>query len=115
MKLKKTEKLKLFQSHLSQVCPECLHRLAEDPSVLDKLMKIKEVFKSHQIADYPECTERGQEDPEALYIVEKMLETCGIEGSLKITLHILRNMKKKDVTDPLERDEQHNEFKERAQ
>ncbi|KAG5830307.1 hypothetical protein ANANG_G00308960, partial [Anguilla anguilla] len=115
MKLKKTEKLKLFQSHLSQVCPECLHRLAEDPSVLDKLMKIKELFKSHQIADYPECTEREQEDPEALYIVEKMLETCGIEGSLKITLHILRNMKKKDVTDPLERDEQHNEFKERAQ
>ncbi|XP_035257547.1 NLR family CARD domain-containing protein 3-like [Anguilla anguilla] len=44
-----------------------------------------------------------------------MLETCGIEGSLKITLHILRNMKKKDVTDPLERDEQHNEFNERAQ
>ncbi|KAG5830214.1 hypothetical protein ANANG_G00307760, partial [Anguilla anguilla] len=44
-----------------------------------------------------------------------MLETCGIEGSLKITLHILRNMKKKDVTDPLEREEQHNEFKERAQ
>ncbi|XP_035257500.1 NACHT, LRR and PYD domains-containing protein 3-like, partial [Anguilla anguilla] len=115
MKLKKTEKLKLFQSHLSQGCPECLHSLPEDPSVLDKLMKIKEVFKSHQIADYPECTERGQEDPEALYIVEKMLETCGIEGSLNITLHILRNMKKKDVTDPLERDEQHNEFKERAQ
>ncbi|XP_035258085.1 NACHT, LRR and PYD domains-containing protein 3-like, partial [Anguilla anguilla] len=115
MKLKKTEKLTLFQSHLSQVCPECLHSLPEDPSVLDKLMNIKEVFKSHQIDDYPECTERGQEDPEALNIVEKMLETCGIEGSLKITLHILRNMKKKDVTDPLERDEQHNEFKERAQ
>ncbi|KAG5836552.1 hypothetical protein ANANG_G00256520, partial [Anguilla anguilla] len=116
MKLKKTEKLKLFQSHLSQVCPECFNsRRTEDPSVLDKLMKIKEVFKSHQIADYPECTEREQQDPEALYIVEKMLETCGIEGSLKITLHILRTMKKKDVTDPLERDEQHNEFKERAQ
>ncbi|XP_035257502.1 NACHT, LRR and PYD domains-containing protein 12-like [Anguilla anguilla] len=115
MKLKKTEKLKLFQSHLSQGCPECFNSLSEDPSVLDKLMKIKEVFKSDQIADYPECTERGQEDPEALYIVEKMLETCGIEESLKITLHILRNMKKKDVTDPLERDEQHNEFKERAQ
>ncbi|XP_064176501.1 NACHT, LRR and PYD domains-containing protein 12-like isoform X2 [Anguilla rostrata] len=92
MKLKTTGKLKLFQSHLSQVCPECLHSLPEDPSVLDM---------------HPECTERGQEDPEALYIVEKMLETCGIEGSLKITLHILRNMKKKDVTDPLERDEQH--------
>ncbi|XP_035257507.1 NLR family CARD domain-containing protein 3-like, partial [Anguilla anguilla] len=115
MKLKKTEKLKLFQSHLSQGCPECLHSLPEDPSVLDTFMKMKELFKSHQIADYPECTERGQEDPEALYIVEKMLETCGIERSLKITLHILRTMKKKDVTDPLERDEQHNEFKERAQ
>ncbi|XP_064175024.1 NACHT, LRR and PYD domains-containing protein 12-like isoform X4 [Anguilla rostrata] len=115
MKLKKTEKLKLFQSHLSQGCPECFNSLPEDPSVLDTFMKMKELFKSRQIADYPECTERGQEDPEALYIVEKMLETCGIEGSLKITLHILRNMKKKDVTDPLERDEQHNEFKERAQ
>ncbi|XP_064175047.1 NLR family CARD domain-containing protein 3-like isoform X1 [Anguilla rostrata] len=116
MKLKKTEKLKLFQSHLSQGCPECLNsRRTEDPSVLDPFMKMKELFKSHQIADYPECTEREQEDPEALYIVEKMLETCGIEGSLKITLHILRNMKKKDVTDPLERDKQHNEFKERAQ
>ncbi|XP_064175084.1 protein NLRC3-like isoform X6 [Anguilla rostrata] len=116
MKLKKTEKLKLFQSHLSQGCPECLNsRRTEDPSVLDPFMKMKELFKSCQIADYPECTERGQEDPEALYIVEKMLETCGIEGSLKITLHILRNMKKKDVTDPQERDEQHNEFKERAQ
>ncbi|XP_064176293.1 protein NLRC3-like isoform X1 [Anguilla rostrata] len=116
MKLKKTEKLKLFQSHLSQGCPECFYsRRTEDPSVLDMFMKMKELFKSHQIADYPECTEREQEDPEALYIVEKMLETCGIEGSLKITLHILRNMKKKDVTDPLERDEQHNEFKENAQ
>ncbi|KAG5830233.1 hypothetical protein ANANG_G00307960, partial [Anguilla anguilla] len=116
MKLKKTEKLKLFQSHLSRGCPECFNsRRTEDPSVLDTSMKMKELFKSDQIADYPECTEREQEDPEALYIVEKMLETCGIEGSLKITLHILRNMKKKDVTDPLERDEQHNEFKERAQ
>ncbi|XP_035257538.1 protein NLRC3-like, partial [Anguilla anguilla] len=115
MKLKKSEKLKLFQSHLSQGCPECFNsRRTEDPSLLDMFMKMKELFKSHQIADYPECTEREQEDPEALYIVEKMLETCGIEGSLKITLHILRNMKKKDVTDPLERDEQHNEFIERA-
>ncbi|XP_064176242.1 protein NLRC3-like [Anguilla rostrata] len=38
-----------------------------------------------------------------------MLETCGSERSLKITLHILRNMKQKDLTDSLERDEQHNE------
>ncbi|XP_035258165.1 NACHT, LRR and PYD domains-containing protein 3-like [Anguilla anguilla] len=109
MKLKKDEKLKLFQSHLSQDCPECFNSLPEDPSVLDKFMKMKELFKSHQIADYPVCTEREQEDPEALYIVEKMLETCGSEGSLKITLHILRNMKQKDLADSLERDKQHNE------
>ncbi|KAJ8345421.1 hypothetical protein SKAU_G00296140, partial [Synaphobranchus kaupii] len=83
MKLKKDEKLKLFQSHLSQY--------------------------------YPECRETEQEDPEALYIVEKMLETCGSERSLKITLHILRNMKQKDLTASLERDEQHNESIKRAQ
>ncbi|KAJ8332484.1 hypothetical protein SKAU_G00422730 [Synaphobranchus kaupii] len=77
MNLKKDEKLKLFQSHLSQY--------------------------------YPECSEREQEDPEALYIVEKMLKTCGSERSLKITLHILRNMKQKDLTASLERDEQHSE------
>ncbi|KAJ8362732.1 hypothetical protein SKAU_G00115630 [Synaphobranchus kaupii] len=75
MKLKKDEKLKLFQSHLSQY--------------------------------YPECRETEQEDPEALFIVEKMLETCGSERSLKITHHILRNMKQKDLTASLERDEQH--------
>ncbi|KAJ8332558.1 hypothetical protein SKAU_G00423470 [Synaphobranchus kaupii] len=78
MKLKKDEKLKLFQSHLREY--------------------------------YPECSEREQEDPEALYIVEKMLETCGSERSLKITLHILRNMKQKDLTASLERDEQHKVF-----
>ncbi|XP_064172217.1 NACHT, LRR and PYD domains-containing protein 12-like isoform X2 [Anguilla rostrata] len=115
MKLKKDEKLKLFQSHLSQDCPECFQSLSEDPSVLDRFMKMKELFKSHKIADYPECTEREPEDPEVLYIVEKMLETCGSERSLKITLHILRNMKQKDLTDSLERDEQYNESIERAQ
>ncbi|KAG5847994.1 hypothetical protein ANANG_G00132160 [Anguilla anguilla] len=80
MKLKKDEKLKLFQSHLSQDCPDCFQSLSVNPSVLDKFMKMKELFKSHQIADYPECTETEQEDPEALYIAEKMLETCGSEG-----------------------------------
>ncbi|XP_035276268.1 NACHT, LRR and PYD domains-containing protein 3-like [Anguilla anguilla] len=114
-KLKKDEKLKLFQSHLSQDCPECFQSLSENPFVLDKFMKMKELFKSHQIADYPECTEREPEHPEALYIVEKMLETCDSEGSLKITLHILRNMKQKDLTDSLERDEQHNESIKQAQ
>ncbi|XP_035253775.1 NACHT, LRR and PYD domains-containing protein 3-like [Anguilla anguilla] len=115
MKLKKDDKLKLFQSHLSQDCPECFKNLSEDRSVLDKFMKMKKLFKSHQIDDYPECTEREQEDPEALYIVEKMLETCGSEKSLKITLHILRNMKEKDLADSLERDEQRNESIKRAQ
>ncbi|XP_064166177.1 NACHT, LRR and PYD domains-containing protein 12-like isoform X4 [Anguilla rostrata] len=115
MNLKKDKKLKLFQSHLSQDCPECFQSLPEDPSALVKFMKMKELFKSHQIADYPECTEREQEDPEALYIVEKMLETCGSERSLKITLHILKNMKQKDLADSLERDEQHNESIKRAQ
>ncbi|XP_064166192.1 NLR family CARD domain-containing protein 3-like isoform X2 [Anguilla rostrata] len=114
MKLKKDEKLKLFQSHLSQDCPECIKSLPEDPSALVKFMKMKELFKSHRIDDYPECTERQQEDPESLYIVEKMLETCGSEGSLKITLHILRNMKQKDLADSLERGE-HNESIKRAQ
>ncbi|XP_035241749.1 NACHT, LRR and PYD domains-containing protein 12-like isoform X2 [Anguilla anguilla] len=109
MKLKKDEKLKQFQSHLSQDCPECFKTLSEDPSVLVKFMKMKELFKSHRIEDYPECIEREQKDPEALYIVEKLLETCGSERSLKITLHILRNMKQKDLTDSLERDEQRNE------
>ncbi|KAG5840024.1 hypothetical protein ANANG_G00211860, partial [Anguilla anguilla] len=44
-----------------------------------------------------------------------MLETCGSERSLKITLHILRNMKQKDLVDSLERDEQLNESIKRAQ
>ncbi|XP_061085277.1 NLR family CARD domain-containing protein 3-like isoform X11 [Conger conger] len=115
LRLKKKGKLKLFQSHLSQDCPECFKTLSKDPSVLEKFMKMKELFKSHQSHDYPECSEREQDDPEVLYIVEKMLETCGSERSLKITLHILRNMKQKDLADSLERDEQHNESIKRAQ
>ncbi|XP_035241746.1 NACHT, LRR and PYD domains-containing protein 12-like isoform X2 [Anguilla anguilla] len=108
MKLKKDEKLKEFQNHLSQDCPECFTTLSEDPSVLAKYVKMKELFKSNRIEDYPECSEREQKDPEAMYIVEKLLETCGSERSLKISLHILRNMKQKDLTDSLERDEQRN-------
>ncbi|KAJ8358792.1 hypothetical protein SKAU_G00153170 [Synaphobranchus kaupii] len=89
-------------------------------SLLRTLMKLKKdkklkLFQSHLSQDYPECIEREQRDPEALYIVEKMLETCGSERSLKITLHILRNMKQKDLTASLERDEQHNESIKRAQ
>ncbi|XP_064162134.1 NLR family CARD domain-containing protein 3-like [Anguilla rostrata] len=90
MKLKKDVKLKLFQSHLSQDCPECC--------LDDQFMKfINELFDSREVDDYPECIEREQEDPAAVCIVEKLLETCGSEGFLKITLHILRKMKQKDL------------------
>ncbi|XP_064176612.1 NLR family CARD domain-containing protein 3-like [Anguilla rostrata] len=58
---------------------------------------INELFDSREVDDLPECIEREQEDPEAVCIVEKLLETCGSEGSLKITLHILRKMKQKDL------------------
>ncbi|KAG5835219.1 hypothetical protein ANANG_G00269850 [Anguilla anguilla] len=114
MKLNKDEKLKLFENHLSQDCPECFESLSEDPCAVDKFMMMSELLKSHKIHDYPECTEREQVDPKALYIVEKMLETCGSERSLKITLHILRNMKEKDLANSLER-EQRNESIKRAQ
>ncbi|KAG9337221.1 hypothetical protein JZ751_029604 [Albula glossodonta] len=74
------------------------------------LMKLKKEelkqFQSHLSQYYPECSERQQEDLEALHVVEKMLETCGSERSLKITLHILRTIKQKDLADSLERDEQ---------
>ncbi|KAJ8267206.1 hypothetical protein GJAV_G00139770 [Gymnothorax javanicus] len=110
MKLKKDGKLKLFETHLSQDYPECFKGLSEDPSVLDEFIKMKELCKSDH--DYPECSERGQEDPEVLHIAEKMLEACGSERSLKITLHILRNMKQKDS---LETDEQHKKSLRRAQ
>ncbi|KAG5836421.1 hypothetical protein ANANG_G00254530, partial [Anguilla anguilla] len=101
MKLKKDEKLKLFQSHLSQDCPECC--------LDDQFMKfINELFDSREVDDYPECIEREQEDPEAVCIVEKLLETCGSEGFLKITLHILRKMKQKELAE-------HNESIKRAQ
>ncbi|XP_061085969.1 NLR family CARD domain-containing protein 3-like [Conger conger] len=114
VELKKNGEFKPFQSHLSQDCPECFKTLSEDPSVLEKFMKMMESFTSHQSHDYPDCSEREQEDPELLYIVEKMLETCGSERSLKITLHILRNMKQKDLAYSLER-EQCNESIKRAQ
>ncbi|XP_064155931.1 NACHT, LRR and PYD domains-containing protein 3-like isoform X2 [Anguilla rostrata] len=107
MKLK-TEKLLLFQSHLSQDCPECFKSLSDDPSVLDKFMKMKKLFSS-------QICEREWEEPEALCFVEKMLEACGSERSLEITLHILRNMKQNDLTHSLERDEQHNGSIKRAQ
>ncbi|KAJ8250887.1 hypothetical protein GJAV_G00214390, partial [Gymnothorax javanicus] len=99
MKLKKDEKLKLFQTRLSQDYPEYFQSLSR--------------VKSHH--DYPECSEREQEDPEVLYIAEKMLEACGSETSLKITLHILRNMEQRDLADSLERDEQHNKSLRKAQ
>ncbi|KAJ8286219.1 hypothetical protein GJAV_G00035940 [Gymnothorax javanicus] len=96
MKLKKNEKLKLFQTHLRQDYPDFFQSLSR-------------VQRRHY---YPECSGREQVDPEVLHIVEKMLEACGSKTSLKITLQILRNMKQKDS---LERDEQHNKSLRRAQ
>ncbi|XP_035244377.1 NACHT, LRR and PYD domains-containing protein 3-like [Anguilla anguilla] len=58
---------------------------------------INELFDSREVDDYPECIEREQEDTEVVCIVEKLLETCGSEGFLQITLHILRKMKQKDL------------------
>ncbi|KAJ8245110.1 hypothetical protein GJAV_G00275370 [Gymnothorax javanicus] len=115
MKLKKDEKLKLFQTRLSQDYPEYFQTLSEDPSFLHKFRKMGSTVLDMFIKMtgllmtglYPECSEREQEDPEVLHIVEKMLEACGSETSLKITLHILRNMEQKDLADSLERDEQH--------
>ncbi|KAI1899089.1 hypothetical protein AGOR_G00057900 [Albula goreensis] len=82
------------------------------------LMKLKKEelkqFKNDLCQYYPECTERQQGDVDALHIVEKMLETCGSERSLKITLHILRNMKP-DLANSPQRDEQKNESIRRAQ
>ncbi|KAJ8289449.1 hypothetical protein GJAV_G00001430 [Gymnothorax javanicus] len=113
MKLKKDEKLQLFQTRLSQDYPECFQSLSEDPSVPDEFIKVKKLCRSDH--DYPECSARGQEDPEVLSIAEKMLEACGSERSLQIALHILRNMEQEDLADSLERDEQHNKSLRRAQ
>ncbi|XP_035258180.1 protein NLRC3-like [Anguilla anguilla] len=112
MELKKNKKLNLFVRHLRQehreYFPQCLTSLYE-------LMLVEKYQTPQFDDDYPERTERGQADPEALYIVEKMLETCGSERSLKITLDILRSMEQKDLADSLERDVQHNESIKRAQ
>ncbi|KAJ8245713.1 hypothetical protein GJAV_G00273690 [Gymnothorax javanicus] len=115
MKLKKNGRLELFLSHLGQDCLECSNIAAEDPAVLDKFKKLKESFKSGSIDDYPECSERGQEDPEVVHIVEKILEACGSERSLRITQHILRNMNQKDLANFPRRAKLNNELMKRAQ
>ncbi|XP_036406825.1 NACHT, LRR and PYD domains-containing protein 3-like [Megalops cyprinoides] len=83
---------------------------------LKKLDKdLLEQFKNHLSQDYPECLESQLEDHEVLDVVEKMLESCGTERSVKITLHILRNMNQKDLADSLERNKQKIESIIRAQ
>ncbi|XP_036386592.1 NACHT, LRR and PYD domains-containing protein 12-like [Megalops cyprinoides] len=82
----------------------CLFQLME--RTLMKLDKDElKQFKSHLSQDYPECTGSQQKAHEVLDVV-KMLESCGREESLKITLHILRKMNQKDLIDSLERDVQ---------
>ncbi|XP_036406711.1 NACHT, LRR and PYD domains-containing protein 12-like [Megalops cyprinoides] len=74
-----------------------------------------EQFKKCLSQDYPECLESQLEDHEVLDVVEKMLESCGTERSVKITLHILRNMNQKDLAYSLENDHQRNESAIKAQ
>ncbi|KAG9330378.1 hypothetical protein JZ751_025564 [Albula glossodonta] len=101
-------------SCLEQKSPErreqCMDENPTKKALQRTLMKLKKEelkqFQSHLSQYYPECSERQQEDLEALHVVEKMLETCGSERSLEITLQILTKMKQKDPADSLERDEQ---------
>ncbi|XP_036406712.1 NACHT, LRR and PYD domains-containing protein 12-like isoform X1 [Megalops cyprinoides] len=74
-----------------------------------------EQFKKCLSQDCPECLESRLEDHEVLDVVEKMLESCGTERGVKITLHILRNMNQKDLAYSLENDHQRNESIIRAQ
>ncbi|KAG9337222.1 hypothetical protein JZ751_029606 [Albula glossodonta] len=94
---------------MTPIASHSLSALCCDDRTLMKLKKEElKQFQSHLSQYYPECSERQQEDHEALHVVEKMLETCGSERSLEITLQILRKMKQKDLADSLERDEQKN-------
>ncbi|KAI1898025.1 hypothetical protein AGOR_G00089770 [Albula goreensis] len=110
-------------SCLEQKSPErreqCMDVNPTKKSLQRTLMKLKKrelkQFQSHLSQNYPECTARQRKDLEALHIVEKMLETCGSERSLQITLQILRKMKQWDLADSLERDEQKRKKLTRAQ
>ncbi|KAG7461606.1 hypothetical protein MATL_G00192840 [Megalops atlanticus] len=78
--------------------------------VLNKLDKDSlEQFKKCLSQDYPECLESQLEDHKVPDVVAKMLESCGTERCVKITLHILRNLNQKDLADSLENDHQRNE------
>ncbi|KAG7477441.1 hypothetical protein MATL_G00069650 [Megalops atlanticus] len=76
---------------------------------LEKLEKSELTqFKSHLSQDYLQCIESHMEDHEVLDVVEKMLESCGGERSLKITVCILRNMNQSDLANSLEKDDLRN-------
>ncbi|XP_058243353.1 NACHT, LRR and PYD domains-containing protein 3-like [Hemibagrus wyckioides] len=53
-------------------------------------------FKKVLSADYPACSESGKKEAEEDYL------HCVREGVLKITLHILKNMKQKDLAHTLQ-------------
>ncbi|XP_048859392.1 NACHT, LRR and PYD domains-containing protein 3-like isoform X2 [Brienomyrus brachyistius] len=53
--------------------------------------------------NYPECSEPQLEEDNDLDSDDRMQKSCGREGALKITLYILRTMKKNDLADILEK------------
>lgn len=54
-----------------------------------KNMSDLNLFKNHLIHCYPECFETQLDNEDVQDLVEKMLESFGTEGALKITLNFL--------------------------
>ncbi|XP_042274290.1 NLR family CARD domain-containing protein 3-like isoform X1 [Thunnus maccoyii] len=84
------------QTHLDSV----FMRLEENivTFVKNELKKMRRVLSS----DYPECLESQREDEEVLDGEEKEKRRSSREAFLKITLHFLRRMKKKELADRLQ-------------
>ncbi|XP_072566779.1 NLR family CARD domain-containing protein 3-like isoform X2 [Paramormyrops kingsleyae] len=60
-------------------------------------------FKRYLDQNYPECSEPQLEEDNDLDSDGQMQKTCGREGTLKITLYILRTMEQNDLADMLEK------------
>ncbi|KAL4657356.1 protein NLRC3-like [Arapaima gigas] len=60
------------------------------------------LFKRNLRKRYPECFKTTLDDLDLLNLVDKILECCGLEGSLKITLQTLSDMKLNEAADYLQ-------------
>ncbi|KPP72380.1 protein NLRC3-like [Scleropages formosus] len=60
------------------------------------------LFKWNLRRHYPECFRSTLDDLDLLNLVDKILECCGLEGSLRITLRTLTDMKLKRAADYLQ-------------